>query len=53
MGSLWESGSNVAMTLLESGLGTLQTSFKADRVPDFPQLVQAEKSAKWKKLKVK
>lgn len=52
LGSLWESRTNVAATLLEAGLARLQTSFGSDRIPDAHILEQAERSAKAKKLKV-
>ncbi|XP_057728758.1 ribonuclease TUDOR 1-like [Arachis stenosperma] len=52
LGSLWESRTNVALTLLEAGLAKLQTSFGGDRIPDFHLLEQAEQSAKNKKLKI-
>lgn len=53
LGSLWESKTNVAVTLLEAGLAKLQTSFGSDRIPDFHLLEQAEQSAKREKLKVR
>lgn len=52
LGTLWESKTNVAITLLEAGLAKIQT-FGLDRIPDAHLLVQAEQSAKQKKLKVK
>ncbi|KAJ8772455.1 hypothetical protein K2173_027632 [Erythroxylum novogranatense] len=52
LGSLWESRTNVAVTLLEAGLAKLQTSFGTDRIPDAHLLEQAEKSAKGQKLKI-
>ncbi|KAK8325340.1 hypothetical protein V6Z12_A11G046000 [Gossypium hirsutum] len=52
LGSLWESKTNVAVTLLEAGLAKLQTSFGSDRIPDAHLLEQAELSAKRKKLKI-
>lgn len=52
LGSLWESRTNVAVTLLEAGLAKLQTSFGTDRIPEAHLLEQAERSAKTKKLKV-
>jgi staphylococcal nuclease domain-containing protein 1 len=52
LGSLWESKSNVAVTLVEAGLARLQTSFGSDKIPDIHLLEQAEKSAKQKKLKI-
>ncbi|KAF7840208.1 ribonuclease TUDOR 1-like [Senna tora] len=52
LGSLWESRSNMAATLLEAGLAKLQTSFGSDRIPDFHLLEQAEQSAKRQKLKI-
>ncbi|KAJ8752668.1 hypothetical protein K2173_005557 [Erythroxylum novogranatense] len=52
LGSLWESRTNVAVTLLEAGLAKLQTSFGTDRIPDAHLLEQAEKSAKTQKLKI-
>ncbi|TKY60512.1 Staphylococcal nuclease domain-containing protein 1 [Spatholobus suberectus] len=52
LGSLWESRTNVAVTLLEAGLAKLQTSFGSDRIPDFHLLEQAEQSAKRQKLKI-
>lgn len=53
MGSLWESRTNMAVTLLEAGLAKLQTSFGADRIQDAHLLAQAEQSAKRQKLKVR
>jgi endonuclease YncB( thermonuclease family) len=53
LGSLWESKTNVAVTLLEAGLAKLQTSFGSDRIPDFHLLEKAEQSAKKEKLKVR
>lgn len=53
LGSLWESRTNVALTLLEAGLAKLQTSFGSDRIPEFHLLDRAEQSAKKQKLKVK
>ncbi|XVE56474.1 hypothetical protein DITRI_Ditri04bG0013100 [Diplodiscus trichospermus] len=52
LGSLWESRTNMAVTLLEAGLAKLQTSFSSDRIPDAHLLEQAEKSAKRQKLKI-
>ncbi|CAI9773683.1 unnamed protein product [Fraxinus pennsylvanica] len=52
LGTLWEARTNVAVTLLEAGLAKLQTSFGTDRIPDAHLLVQAEQSAKKKKLKI-
>ncbi|KAL0464023.1 UNVERIFIED_CONTAM: Ribonuclease TUDOR 1 [Sesamum latifolium] len=52
LGTLWESKTNVAIPLLEAGLAKLQTSFGLDRIPDAHLLVQAEQSAKQKKLKI-
>lgn len=52
LGSLWESKTNMAVTLLEAGLARLQTSFGSDRIPDAHLLNQAEQSAKRQKLKV-
>ncbi|KAI3761468.1 hypothetical protein L1987_51885 [Smallanthus sonchifolius] len=52
LGSLWESKSNVGITLLEAGLARLQTGFGADRIPDAHLLAQAELSAKRQKLKI-
>ncbi|KAL3512036.1 hypothetical protein ACH5RR_024753 [Cinchona calisaya] len=52
LGSLWESKTNMAVTLLEAGLAKLQTSFGTDRIPDAHLLVQAEQSAKRQKLKI-
>ncbi|KAF6168723.1 hypothetical protein GIB67_013105 [Kingdonia uniflora] len=51
LGSLWESKTNAALTILEAGLAKLQT-FGADRIPEFHLLAQAEQSAKQQKLKV-
>ncbi|KAK7339770.1 hypothetical protein VNO77_20452 [Canavalia gladiata] len=51
LGSLWESRTNVAITLLEVGLAKLQTSFGSDRIPDFYLLEQAKPSAQRQKLK--
>ncbi|KAF7833594.1 ribonuclease TUDOR 1-like [Senna tora] len=52
LGSLLESRSNMAATLLEAGLAKLQTSFGSDRIPDFHLLEQTEQSAKRQKLKI-
>ncbi|KAL2342841.1 hypothetical protein Fmac_004126 [Flemingia macrophylla] len=52
LGSLWESRTNMAVTLLEAGLAKLQTSFGTDRIPDFHLLEQAEQSARKQKLKI-
>ncbi|XP_004235862.2 ribonuclease TUDOR 1 [Solanum lycopersicum] len=52
IGTLWESRSNVAVTLLEAGLARLQTSFGADRIPEVHLLLQAEQAAKRQKLKI-
>ncbi|XP_057767720.1 ribonuclease TUDOR 1 [Salvia miltiorrhiza] len=52
LGTVWESRINVAIPLLEAGLAKLQTSFGLDRIPDAHLLVQAEQSAKQKKLKI-
>ncbi|PKI71224.1 hypothetical protein CRG98_008399 [Punica granatum] len=52
LGSLWESRTNVAITLLEAGLAKLQTSFGSDRIPDAHLLERAEQSAKKQKLKI-
>ncbi|CAA3023629.1 staphylococcal nuclease domain-containing 1-like [Olea europaea subsp. europaea] len=52
LGTLWEARTNVAVALLEAGLAKLQTSFGTDRIPDSHLLVQAEQSAKMKKLKI-
>ncbi|KAL6996806.1 Translin-1 [Sarracenia purpurea var. burkii] len=52
LGSMWESKTNMAVTLLEAGLAKLQTSFGTDRIPDAHLLVQAEQSAKRQKLKL-
>lgn len=52
LGTLWESRTNVATTLLEAGLAKLQTSFGADRIPDAHLLERAEQSAKRQNLKV-
>ncbi|GFZ17287.1 TUDOR-SN protein 1 [Actinidia rufa] len=52
LGSMWESKTNMAVTLLEAGLAKLQTSFGTDRIPDAHLLVQAEQSAKRQKLKI-
>uniref|UniRef100_A0A3Q7FU74 Ribonuclease n=1 Tax=Solanum lycopersicum TaxID=4081 RepID=A0A3Q7FU74_SOLLC len=53
IGTLWESRSNVAVTLLEAGLARLQTSFGADRIPEVHLLLQAEQAAKRQKLKAR
>lgn len=53
LGSLWESKTNVGITLLEAGLARLQTGFGADRIPDAHLLAQAEQSAKRQKLKAR
>ncbi|OVA17327.1 Tudor domain [Macleaya cordata] len=52
LGSLWDSKTNVAVTLLEAGLAKLQTAFGADRIQDAHLLAQAEESAKRQKLKI-
>ncbi|KAK9278594.1 hypothetical protein L1049_028166 [Liquidambar formosana] len=52
LGTLWESKTNMAVTLLEAGLAKLQTSFGNDRIPDAHLLMQAEQSAKRQKLKI-
>ncbi|MQL91403.1 hypothetical protein Taro_024010, partial [Colocasia esculenta] len=52
LGSLWESRTNMAATLLEAGLAKLQMSFGSDRIPDAHLLMQAEQSAKKQKLKI-
>ncbi|KAF5459553.1 hypothetical protein F2P56_019492 [Juglans regia] len=52
LGSMWESKTNLAVTLLEAGLAKLQTSFGSERIPDINLLEQAEKSAKSQKLKI-
>lgn len=52
LGSLWESKTNMAVSLLEAGLAKLQTSFGTDRIPDAHLLAQAEQSAKKQRLKV-
>ncbi|KAF5186290.1 Ribonuclease [Thalictrum thalictroides] len=52
LGSLWESKTNVAVTLLEAGIAKLQTAFGADRIADAHLLARAEQSAKQKKLKI-
>lgn len=52
LGSLWESRTNAAVSLLEAGLAKFQASFGADRIPDSHLLIQAEQSAKQQKLKV-
>ncbi|XWS51529.1 hypothetical protein CRYUN_Cryun12cG0183800 [Craigia yunnanensis] len=52
LGSLWESRTNMAVTLLEAGLAKLQLSFGADRISDAHLLEQAEQSAKRQKLKI-
>ncbi|PPS19013.1 hypothetical protein GOBAR_AA01564 [Gossypium barbadense] len=52
LGSLWESRTNMAVTLLEAGLAKLQTSFGIDRIADAHLLEQAEQSAKNQKLKI-
>ncbi|KAK4783043.1 hypothetical protein SAY86_007417 [Trapa natans] len=52
LGTLWESRTNVAITLLEAGLAKLQTSFATDRIPDAHLLERAEQSAKQQKLKI-
>lgn len=52
LGSMWESKTNVAVTLLQAGLARLQTSFGSDRIPDAQLLARAEQSAKQQKLKI-
>lgn len=52
IGTLWESRSNVAVTLLEAGLAKLQTSFGTDRIAEVHLLMQAEQAAKRQKLKI-
>ncbi|GAB2257923.1 hypothetical protein Droror1_Dr00014083 [Drosera rotundifolia] len=51
LGSLWESKKNVAVVLLEAGLAKIST-FSIDRITEGHLLVQAEESAKQKKLKI-
>ncbi|KAL6634252.1 hypothetical protein ACP70R_026923 [Stipagrostis hirtigluma subsp. patula] len=51
LGSLWESKTNMASVLLESGLAKL-SSFGLDRIPDAHILTRAEQSAKQQKLKI-
>ncbi|XP_010547787.1 PREDICTED: staphylococcal nuclease domain-containing protein 1-like [Tarenaya hassleriana] len=51
LGSMWESRTNMAVVLLESGLAKM-TSFGADRIPEAHLLEQAERSAKSQKLKI-
>lgn len=50
LGSLWESKSNVAISLLEAGLAKLHPLFSAERTTEGHLLVQAEQTAK-KQLK--
>ncbi|KAF8390783.1 hypothetical protein HHK36_025311 [Tetracentron sinense] len=52
LGSLWESKTNTAVTLLEAGLAKFQSAFGTDRIPDAHLLAQAEQSAKRQKLKI-
>ncbi|XP_058087538.1 ribonuclease TUDOR 1-like [Magnolia sinica] len=52
LGSLWESKTNMAVVLLESGLARLQTAFGVDRIPDSHLLAKAEQSAKNQRLKI-
>ncbi|KAM3380515.1 ribonuclease TUDOR 1 [Capsicum galapagoense] len=52
IGTIWESRSNVAVTLLEAGLARLQTSFGTDRIAEVHLLMQAEQAAKRQKLKM-
>ncbi|XP_014509090.1 ribonuclease TUDOR 1 [Vigna radiata var. radiata] len=52
LGSLWESRTNMAITLLEAGFAKLQTSFGSDRIPDLSLLERAEQSARSQKLKI-
>ncbi|KAL4191912.1 hypothetical protein AMTRI_Chr06g191360 [Amborella trichopoda] len=52
LGSLWESRTNMAVTLLEAGLAKFQTSFGSDRIPDAHLLAQAEQKAKKQRLKI-
>ncbi|KAL3655116.1 Translin-1 [Castilleja foliolosa] len=51
LGTVWENRVNVAIPLLEAGLAKIQT-FSIDRVPEAHLLIQAEQSAKQKKLKI-
>ncbi|GER45585.1 nuclease domain-containing protein [Striga asiatica] len=51
LGTVWENRTNVAIPLLEAGLAKIQ-SFSIDRVPEAHLLIQAEQSAKQKKLKI-
>ncbi|KAF3629234.1 hypothetical protein FXO38_06793 [Capsicum annuum] len=53
IGTIWESRSNVAVTLLEAGLARLQTSFGTDRIAEVHLLMQAEQAAKRQKLKAR
>lgn len=52
LGSLWESKTNMAVTLLEAGLAKFQTAFGTDRIPDAHLLEHAEQAAKRQKLKI-
>ncbi|XP_031490324.1 ribonuclease TUDOR 1 [Nymphaea colorata] len=52
LGSLWESRTNMAVSLLEAGLARFQSAFGADRIPDSHLLLQAEQSAKKQQLKI-
>ncbi|XP_058075711.1 ribonuclease TUDOR 1-like [Magnolia sinica] len=52
LGSLWESKTNMAVVLLESGLARLQTAFGADRIPNSHLLAKAKPSAKNQRLKI-
>ncbi|KAJ4756132.1 Nuclease domain-containing protein 1 [Rhynchospora pubera] len=52
LGSLYESKTNVALSLVEEGLAKLQTSFGFDRIPDSHLLVRAEQNAKQQKKKI-
>jgi staphylococcal nuclease domain-containing protein 1 len=51
LGSLWESKTNMASVLLQVGLARL-SSFGLDRNQYAQNLIEAEKTAKQKKLKV-
>eukprot|EP00249_Psilotum_nudum_P022287 c28457_g1_i1 orf=385-3351(+) len=52
LGTLWESKSNVAISLLEAGLAKLHPMFGADRTTEGHLLVQAEQLAKKQHIKV-
>ncbi|XP_020248595.1 ribonuclease TUDOR 1-like [Asparagus officinalis] len=52
LGSLWESKTNMVVSLLQAGLAKLQNSFASVRIPDAHLLARAKQSAIQQRLKV-